>query len=99
LKKAQGARVEIIFADGRRLVDEIAVANSHPYGEKPFGRPQYVGKFRKLVDRIASNSETDRFLGAVGRLAALDAAGLRALNPVADAAALKCAERDGRGIF
>lgn len=99
LKKAQGARVEINFADGRQLVDELAVANSHPHGEFPFGRPQYVAKYRKLVDDIASNSETERFLDTAARLPMLDAAGVRDLNPVADAIGLQCAERDQRGIF
>ncbi|MFT5539724.1 MAG: 2-methylcitrate dehydratase [Alphaproteobacteria bacterium] len=99
LKKAQGARVEINFTDGRQLVDELAVANSHPYGEFPFGMPQYIAKYRKLVDGIASNSETERFLDAAARLPVLDAAGIRDLNPVADAIGLHCAERDQRGIF
>lgn len=99
LKKAQGARVEIAFADGRRLVDEIAVANSHPLGEEPFGRPQYVAKYRRLVDGIASDADTERFLNSVARLADLDADGVRNLNPVADVIDLDCAERDHRGIF
>ncbi len=99
LKKAQGARVEITFKDGSKLEGELAVANSHPYGEKPFGRPQYVAKFRKLVDDIASNSETERFLEVAQGLAGLDPAGVRNLNPVADVASLKYAERDQRGIF
>lgn len=99
LKKAQGARVEITLKDGRKLVDEMAVAHSHPYGEQPFRRPQYIAKYTKLVDDISSTPETERFLVAAQNLPALDAAEIRSLNPVADVAPLECAERDRRGIF
>jgi len=99
LKKAQGARVEITFKDGTKLIDELAVANSHPLGEVPFGRAQYVEKFRKLVPGIASDAETERFLGLAARLADLDAQGVLGLNPVADEVRLECAARDNRGIF
>lgn len=99
LKKAQGARVEITFKDGTKLVDELAVANSHPLGDVPFGRDQYVEKFRKLVPGIASKAETDRFLGLAAKLPDLDAQEILALNPVADDIQLECAKRDDRGIF
>ncbi len=99
LKKAQGARVEITFADGTKLTDELAVANSHPLGEVPFGRAEYVEKFRNLASGIASVSETERFLEAVTGLGSLDAGGVMGLNPVADAVELEHALRDQRGIF
>ena len=99
LKKAQGARVEISFADGTKLVDEMAVANSHPLGEVPFGRAQYVEKFKGLVPGIASDAETRRFLDCVLGLGALDAVGVMGLNPAADAVVLEHAVRDQRGIF
>ena len=31
--------------DGSRIVDEMAVANAHPLGAKPFGRDDYIRKF------------------------------------------------------
>ncbi|MCZ6448216.1 MAG: MmgE/PrpD family protein [Alphaproteobacteria bacterium] len=99
LKKAQGARVEITFADGSKLVDEQAVANSHPLGAVPFGRAEYVEKFTTLVSGIASDGETARFLEAVTGLGSLDSGGVMGLNPVADAVALEHAARDQRGIF
>ena len=34
----------------RRIVDEIAVADAHPLGARPFAREQYVHKFRTLAD-------------------------------------------------
>ena len=99
LKKAQGARVEITFADGSKLVDEQAVANSHPLGAVPFGRAEYVEKFRALVSGIASDFETARFLEAATGLGSLDSGGVMGLNPVADALVLERAARDQRGIF
>lgn len=99
LKKAQGARVEITFKDGSRLVDELAVAHSHPLGEVPFGRDRYVAKFARLADGIALDEEQARFLETAAALPTLDSHGVMGLNPVADAMALDCATRDSRGIF
>ena len=99
LKKAQGARVEITFADGGKLVDELAVANSHPLGEAPFGREQYVAKFLRLVPGIASEAESAGFLNLVSGLAMLDAGEIMGLNPSADAIVLEHGVRDQRGIF
>jgi 2-methylcitrate dehydratase len=48
--------------DGTTLVDEMAVANAHPLGARPFGRPDYIGKFRTLTDGIVSTREANRFL-------------------------------------
>lgn len=44
-KKAFGARIEIAFKNGQKLNDEMAVANAHPAGAKPFTRPNYEKKF------------------------------------------------------
>jgi 2-methylcitrate dehydratase len=35
----------ISLADGREIADEIAVADAHPRGARPFGRAEYVSKF------------------------------------------------------
>src|SRR5690606_4208644 len=48
-EKAFGGRVEIDLADGSRTVAEIAVADAHPLGARPFGRADYVAKFRTLT--------------------------------------------------
>ena len=42
---AFGGRVEVVMQDGSRIVDELAVANAHPLGAKPFGREDYIRKF------------------------------------------------------
>ena len=39
-EKAFGGRVEIMFTDGEKLTDEIAVADAHPLGARPFVRAE-----------------------------------------------------------
>ncbi|BDZ65974.1 MmgE/PrpD family protein [Agromyces mangrovi Wang et al. 2018] len=83
-EKAFGGRVEITLADGRRIVEEIAVADAHPLGARPFGREQYVQKFRTLADGVLSAAEVDRFLDLAVRLPELTPGELGDLNPIAD---------------
>jgi 2-methylcitrate dehydratase len=75
-----GGRVEITLKDGRVLSDELGVANAHPNGARPFGRADYIGKFRLLTDGIIAAKEAERFLDAVQDLAKLPAGELGALN-------------------
>ena len=70
-EKAFGGRIEIELNDGSRIVDEIAVADAHPLGARPFGRQQYIGKFRSLADGVLAQSEIERFLDAAEGLADL----------------------------
>ena len=70
----------MIFKDGSRLVDELAVANAHPNGSRPFGREEYTKKFRNLTNGIITTNEADRFLATVQDLPAIPACGLHALN-------------------
>ncbi len=84
-EKAFGGRVEITLADGSRIVEEIAVADAHPLGARPFGREQYVQKFRTLADGVLSAAEVDRFLDLAVRLPELTPGELGDLNPIADA--------------
>ncbi len=78
-KRAFGGRAEITFADGTVLSDEIAVADAHPAGARPFGREQYLGKFRTLADGVIDRHVQDQFLDAVTRLPELSPAELAAL--------------------
>jgi 2-methylcitrate dehydratase len=73
-KRSFGGRVEITLADGTVISEEIAVADAHPAGARPFGREQYVAKFRTLASGIIDPVVQDRFLEAVTRLPELDAA-------------------------
>ena len=79
-EKAFGARVEIFFKDGTTLVDEMAVANAHPLGAKPFVRADYIAKFQKITDGVISTRESNRFLEAVQNLARLGKGELDQLN-------------------
>src|SRR5262249_6518660 len=99
MEKAFGGRVEIKMSDGTLLADEMAVANAHPLGARPFKRPNYIEKFKTLVARDTSEREAARFLEVAQRLPQLKAGELGGLNVVVDAVELKCAVRDTRGIF
>jgi 2-methylcitrate dehydratase len=78
--KAFGGRVEIFFRDGTRYVDELAVANAHPLGARPFGRECYLRKFTTLTDGIVSNQEAEKFLEAVQKLPRLSGEEVQRLN-------------------
>ena len=75
-----GGRVEIFLRDGGKIVDEMAVANAHPLGAKPFGRDDYIGKFLTLTNGAVSPREVSRFLEAAQSLASLPAGELHQLN-------------------
>ena len=79
-KKAFGGRVEIFFKDGSRLEDQMAVANAHPLGARPFQRADYLHKFQILTEGIISPAESQRFLGVAQRLPGLPAGDLHQLN-------------------
>jgi 2-methylcitrate dehydratase len=73
-RRSFGGRVEIALADGTVISEEIAVADAHPAGARPFAREQYIAKFRTLADGIIAPDVQDRFLETVTRLPELDAA-------------------------
>jgi 2-methylcitrate dehydratase len=98
-QRAFGGRLEVKLASGEILTDELAVADAHPAGAKPFARADYVNKFRTLTEGLISDAEAKRFLGFVENLATLDAAGVRALNVTLDAAKLIDANASRKGIF
>jgi len=79
-EKAFGARVEILMKDGSTLTDEMAVANAHPLGAKPFVREDYIRKFEILTEGIISPRESNRFLEVVQDLPNLAAGELPLLN-------------------
>ncbi|MFB0835464.1 MmgE/PrpD family protein [Arthrobacter halodurans] len=79
-EKAFGGSVEITLADGTVVTDEIAVADAHPLGARPFAREQYVHKFRTLAEGLVEPAEIERFLAAAERLPQLAAGELDQLN-------------------
>ena len=82
-EKAFGGRVEIELADGARIVDEIAAADAHPLGARPFARADYIRKFRMLAAPVLEPAEIERFLETVQRLPELKAGELDGLNFIA----------------
>ncbi|HEX7040657.1 MAG TPA: MmgE/PrpD family protein [Trueperaceae bacterium] len=96
-EKAFGGRVVITLRDGSVIEDEIAVADAHPLGARPFGRAEYVEKFRTLADGIVEKSEQDRFLALTERIGELAPAEVGELNVVVDAD--KLGPEAPRGIF
>ena len=82
-EKAFGGRMEAVLTDGSTVVDEIAVADAHPLGARPFARVDYVRKFRMLAEGVIAPDEVERFLGLAERLPELDADEVRRLNVVA----------------
>jgi 2-methylcitrate dehydratase len=82
-EKAFGGRVEIVLADGSTVVDEIAVADAHPLGARPFARADYVQKFRTLAAGVIEEAEIERFLALAERLPSLTVEEVRQLNVVA----------------
>jgi len=79
-EKAFGGRVEITLTDGSTIVDEIAVADAHPLGARPFARENYVAKFRSLAEGVLPDAEIERFLGVAQRLPELSTAELDGLT-------------------
>ncbi|MBK1665435.1 2-methylcitrate dehydratase [Rhodospirillum rubrum] len=71
--KAFGGKVIITLKGGRQIVDELAVADAHPAGTRPFARPDYIGKFRTLAEGVIAPAEQDRFIALVERLPELTA--------------------------
>ncbi|WP_159500268.1 MmgE/PrpD family protein [Microbacterium sp. 18062] len=79
-EKAFGGRVEIRLADGSTVVEEIAVADAHPLGARPFAREDYIRKFRILAEPVLEEAEIERFLALVQRLPELTVDEVRQLT-------------------
>ncbi|NDD73634.1 MAG: MmgE/PrpD family protein [Gammaproteobacteria bacterium] len=78
--KAFGGEVIVSFLDGTELRDEIAVADAHPFGARPFQRIDYRRKFDELVRDVVDQSERDRFLRHAERLLSLSPEELQQLS-------------------
>ena len=97
-EKAFGGRVEILLANGETIVDEIAVADAHPLGARPFAREDYVRKFRLLAEPVLTADEIERFLGLAERLPELTAEEVAQLTIVAKPGVLAGAPAP-KGLF
>jgi len=88
----------IRLADGRVIEDEIAVADAHPLGARPFARADYVAKFRMLAADVLEQDEIERFLALAERLPDLSASELAGLTITARPGLLASAPSP-RGLF
>jgi 2-methylcitrate dehydratase len=97
-EKAFGGRAEIRLTNGETIVEEIAVADAHPLGARPFAREDYVRKFRLLAEPVLAPEEIERFLDLAQRLPELTADEVRELTIVAKPGILASAPAP-KGLF
>ncbi len=98
-EKAFGARAEVTLKSGEVISDELALADAHPLGARPFAREQYINKFAELAEDVVEPTEQQRFLSAVDSLADLRAGAVGALNVRVDPRVLDKAPIIPSGIF
>lgn len=98
-ERAFGARAVVTFDDGTVLTDELAVADAHPAGARPFGREHYVAKFRSLADGIVAPAEQRRFLAAAQRAPELAPGELDQLTVTVDPALFDRLPAAREGLF
>lgn len=96
-ENAFGGRVVVTLKGGSTISDELAVADAHPLGVRPFARPQYIAKFCNLAEGVVAPQEQDRILGLIERLPELKAEELAGLTFTTDLAGLD--ETRCKGIF
>src|SRR5690606_39049581 len=97
-EKAFGGRAEIVLADGSAVTAEIAVADAHPLGARPFARADYERKFRLLAEPVLSPDEIERFLALAARLPELTPVEVGELSIVANPGVVDAAPSP-RGLF
>ncbi|MET7530743.1 MmgE/PrpD family protein [Streptomyces goshikiensis] len=99
-RRAFGGRAVITFEDGSVVEDQLAVADAHPAGARPFDRAGYAHKFRTLTEGIVTGAAQEGFLRTADRLAELGAADLTALFPAVDTNAVAAHDaRLPKGLF
>ncbi|MCJ0903083.1 2-methylcitrate dehydratase PrpD [Rhodococcus sp. ARC_M6] len=98
-EKAFGARAEITLKSGEVIIDELAVADAHPLGARPFARDQYIAKFRTLAEGVIEPAEQDRFLEAAQRTAELKTGELDQLTFTVSDDVLARAPKVTKGLF
>jgi 2-methylcitrate dehydratase len=98
-KRAFGGHVTVTLNDGRTIEAELAVADAHPNGRRPWRLPDYEAKFRGLANGIVTPTEADRVITDARRLTSLTASDLRRLNPVALPGLVRPDRPTGEGIL
>ncbi len=67
-EQAMGGKMIITLTDGTVLEKEKARANAHVYGDTPWSRDEYVGKFDKLTAGRVSTKERTLFFETIDNL-------------------------------
>lgn len=98
-EKAFGAKAVVTLKNGEVIEDELAVADAHPLGARPFSREQYINKFRTLAEGVIEPAEQDRFLQAAQNAAALTPGELNQLTFTVSEDVLAKAPKTPQGIF
>ncbi|KOT88654.1 2-methylcitrate dehydratase [Streptomyces sp. NRRL F-5755] len=99
-RRAFGGRAVITLADGSVIEDQLAVADAHPAGARPFDRPAYADKFRTLAENTVAPADQDRFLSAAEHLAEPAAPDLDGLFPAVDTEAVAAYDASlPKGLF
>ena len=98
-EKAFGARAEVTLKSGETIVDELAIADAHPLGARPFARDRYIEKFRTLADGIVAPAEQERFLEAAQRTPELAPGELGRLTFTVSQDVLARAPKTPKGLF
>ncbi|MEU6299007.1 MmgE/PrpD family protein [Streptomyces erythrochromogenes] len=99
-RRAFGGRAVITLVDGTVIEDELALADAHPAGARPFDRTGYESKFRTLTEGIVTPQAQEDFLRTAGRLAELAASDLAGLFPAVDTNAVAAYDsRLPKGLF
>jgi 2-methylcitrate dehydratase len=98
-EKAFGARAEVTLKSGELISDELAVADAHPQGARPFEREQYIAKFTELAGGVVDSVEQQRFLNVVQHLGDLSGDDMHTLNVRVHPDVLRTAPTISPGIF
>lgn len=98
-EKAFGAKAVVTLKNGEVITDELAVADAHPLGARPFARQQYRDKFTTLADGVVDPAEQQRFLAVVDEVGGWGTGRLGVLNVRVDDAALDRVPAIPPGIF
>ncbi|MHA3024095.1 2-methylcitrate dehydratase PrpD [Mycobacterium sp. BMJ-28] len=98
-EKAFGAKAVVTLKNGETIVDELAVADAHPLGARPFERAHYIAKFTELADGVLEPGEQQRFLSMTDTVATIKPGGLGVLNVRVDSRVLDKAPTISSGIF
>ena len=95
--KSFGAKTVVTLKNGRKIIESLNRADSHPYGARPFKRNDYINKFIILTKNIISKKESERFLNNVQKTKKLKPGQLYKLNIEVKNSILKRNKK--KGIF